>query len=75
MACFGKYWEGSVERVMGIEPTSSAWEAEVMPLYDTRAKRIISNRARSLSCVQRKSIHIEPLGQNSRSLIYCFGVI
>ena len=21
---------------MGIEPTSSAWEAEVMPLYDTR---------------------------------------
>ena len=25
-----------MERVMGIEPTSSAWEAEVMPLYDTR---------------------------------------
>ena len=21
---------------MGIEPTSSAWEAEVIPLYDTR---------------------------------------
>gem|GEM_PF-5626486 len=29
----------SVERVMGIEPTSSAWEAEVMPLYDTRLIR------------------------------------
>jgi hypothetical protein len=24
---------------MGIEPTSSAWEAEVMPLYDTRLIR------------------------------------
>ncbi len=29
-----------VERVMGIEPTSSAWEAEVIPLYDTRAGSI-----------------------------------
>ena len=26
----------SVERVMGIEPTSSAWEAEVLPLNYTR---------------------------------------
>jgi hypothetical protein len=26
-----------VERVMGIEPTSSAWEAEALPLDDTRA--------------------------------------
>jgi hypothetical protein len=25
-----------VERVMGIEPTSSAWEAEVLPLNYTR---------------------------------------
>ena len=25
-----------VERVMGIEPTSRAWEAHVLPLYDTR---------------------------------------
>jgi hypothetical protein len=25
-----------VERVMGIEPTSSAWEAEALPLDDTR---------------------------------------
>ena len=32
-----------VERVMGIEPTSSAWEAEVLPLNNTRSvkKRII----------------------------------
>ena len=26
----------SLERVMGIEPTSSAWEAEVLPLNYTR---------------------------------------
>lgn len=25
-----------MERVNGIEPSSSAWEAEVIPLYDTR---------------------------------------
>ena len=32
-----------LERVMGIEPTSSAWEAEVLPLNNTRSakKRII----------------------------------
>ncbi len=25
-----------LERVMGIEPTALAWEARVLPLYDTR---------------------------------------
>ena len=28
--------EMKMERVMGIEPTSRAWEAHVLPLYDTR---------------------------------------
>jgi hypothetical protein len=28
-----------MERVMGIEPTLSAWEAEVLPLNYTRARR------------------------------------
>lgn len=28
---------GEVERVKGIEPSLSAWEAGVMPLYDTRS--------------------------------------
>ena len=28
-----------VERVMGIEPTSRAWEAHVLPLYDTRNEK------------------------------------
>ena len=30
--------ESDVERAMGIEPTASAWEAEVLPLYDARSK-------------------------------------
>ena len=28
---------GEVERAKGIEPSSLAWEARVMPLYDARA--------------------------------------
>ncbi len=28
--------EGKMERVMGIEPTFSAWEADVLPLNYTR---------------------------------------
>ena len=26
----------SLERAMGIEPTSEAWEASILPLYDAR---------------------------------------
>ena len=26
---------------MGIEPTSQAWEAHVLPLYDTRVRKIM----------------------------------
>ena len=32
-ACF---YEGNLERAMGIEPTAQAWEAWVLPLYDAR---------------------------------------
>src|SRR5271165_4179574 len=28
---------GSLERAMGIEPTSEAWEASILPLYDARS--------------------------------------
>ena len=31
-----------MERVMGIEPTSRAWEAHVLPLYDTRIEKLAS---------------------------------
>jgi hypothetical protein len=32
----GELSEDQLERVMGIEPTARAWEARVLPLYDTR---------------------------------------
>ena len=33
---------------MGIEPTSEAWEASILPLYDARsARRIIHERRRT----------------------------
>ena len=28
-----------LERAMGIEPTSEAWEASILPLYDARSIR------------------------------------
>ena len=42
-ACYGWYWAAAptwafvVERVTGIEPALSAWEADVLPLNYTRA--------------------------------------
>jgi hypothetical protein len=30
-----------LERAMGIEPTSEAWEASILPLYDARSLLII----------------------------------
>jgi hypothetical protein len=32
-------WEGIAERVTGIEPAFSAWEADVLPLNYTRGGR------------------------------------
>ena len=31
------YWTKNLERAMGIEPTTSAWKAEVLPLNYTRS--------------------------------------
>jgi hypothetical protein len=30
-----------LERAMGIEPTSEAWEASILPLYDARSVAIV----------------------------------
>jgi hypothetical protein len=30
-----------LERAMGIEPTSEAWEASILPLYDARSSLLI----------------------------------
>ena len=35
----------ALERAMGIEPTALAWEARVLPLYDTRMTRQVHARA------------------------------
>jgi hypothetical protein len=35
---------GFMERAMGIEPTSEAWEASILPLYDARSTVTLSNR-------------------------------
>ena len=46
-----------VERVMGIEPTSQAWEAHVLPLYDTRVwKNQFLQRVKSDATVYQLAI-------------------
>ena len=53
---------------MGIEPTSSAWEAEVIPLYDTRTicrdvpypKDIILS-SQTVDSYQKKVRHASPI--------------
>ncbi len=34
-----------MERAMGIEPTSEAWEASILPLYDARSEAYASKPA------------------------------
>ena len=41
MAFKKTFYRKIVERVAGIEPASSAWKAEVLPLYHTRIKQIL----------------------------------
>ena len=36
-----------MERAMGIEPTSEAWEASILPLYDARSRLTLPNPPRS----------------------------
>ncbi len=37
---WGDGWRCDVERVEGIEPSTKAWEAFVLPLNYTRSKRL-----------------------------------
>ena len=46
-----------LERAMGIEPTSEAWEASILPLYDARsafklAKERIGRKRGDLPCAE-----------------------
>ena len=54
-------WAFAVERVTGIEPALSAWEADVLPLNYTRADLQLSRREGELRCV-RPDIVPEPVG-------------
>jgi hypothetical protein len=36
-------YTGFMERAMGIEPTSEAWEASILPLYDARSFRQLAD--------------------------------
>jgi hypothetical protein len=57
-------WRLPLERVTGIEPALSAWEADVLPLNYTRAHDQGFRRAHcrtSLTCV-RPDIVPEPVG-------------
>lgn len=44
---------GNLERVKGIEPSLSAWEAGVMPLYDTRAGPLCTRTLRRFEALSR----------------------
>ena len=53
---------------MGIEPTSSAWEAEVIPLYDTRTicpdtgyRKDIIPSSQTMDSDKRKVRHVSPI--------------
>ena len=60
--------EGIVERVMGIEPTSSAWEAEVLPLNYTRGGLTLRPEPIVLaSACASTSGHDDPPGNRRRA--------
>ncbi len=46
-----------LERVMGIEPTPSAWKAEVLPLNYTR---LVTFRTAALRCCLVEGVGFEP---------------
>jgi len=50
---------GIMERAMGIEPTSEAWEASILPLYDARSFltfRLYINRGNARTASHFESI-------------------
>jgi hypothetical protein len=50
---------GCMERAMGIEPTSEAWEASILPLYDARSGPN-PNAEYHRRCVARKNAKRSP---------------
>lgn len=54
-----------MERVIGIEPTSSAWKAEALPLDDERGAEP-SHRTRTSCSSNRRAGRLHQLGENQR---------
>ena len=55
---------------MGIEPTSEAWEASILPLYDARsaiklAKHFRARKHRTASNVDREQRYLGMFGESS----------
>ncbi len=50
-----------MERVMGIEPTPSAWKAEVLPLNYTRSRGGGGGRIRTYEGVSQQIYSLPPL--------------
>ena len=59
-----------LERVMGIEPTFSAWEADVLPLNYTRVRgacrRLRSRRARRRQSARTNDTVTQPILQGAK---------
>jgi hypothetical protein len=45
-----------MERAMGIEPTSEAWEASILPLYDARSTLWRGNYTQEGNCSYRLDV-------------------
>ena len=63
-------WINKMERVMGIEPTTSAWKAEVLPLNYTRLMKydygaVEGNRTSSVGTTIRCVNHFATTAKNS----------
>ena len=65
LAFGGSPWKVEVERVKGIEPSYSAWEAAALPLSYTRAAQTVIHTARRW---QRESEVLQRAGEDQRAL-------
>ena len=58
-----------MERVMGIEPTPSAWKAEVLPLNYTRKSTLINSKHLRASKPRSYRLHAPML--LSKDVLHC----
>ncbi len=67
-----------LERAMGIEPTSEAWEASILPLYDARSILILlhlsCDQSRFLFSIFSKTSILLPNLEENSALIWSRGI-